>query len=61
MPPKEGLKKMKIQFLQKQTSRREVLRGSGQLAGSAFLTHLSPRRLLRASAARYAQQSAFPG
>jgi len=60
MPPKEGLKKMKFKFLQKQTSRREVLRGSATLAGSAFLTHLFPAALLRASAARYAQQAPSP-
>jgi len=60
MPPKEGLKKMKFKFLQKQPSRREVLRGSATLAGSAFLTYLFPAALLRASAARYAQQAPSP-
>ena len=49
-----------IHFLQKQTSRREILRGSVTLAGSAFLTHLFPGTLLRASAAGYAQQSPSP-
>src|ERR1700752_5475054 len=48
---------MKFNFLQKQTSRRELLRGSAALAGSAFLAHLFPARLLRASAAGYAQQA----
>jgi cyclase len=42
---------MKSNFLQKQTSRREMLRGSVTLAGSAFLTHLFPATLLHASAA----------
>jgi cyclase len=48
---------MKFNFLQKQTSRREMLRGSAILAGSAFLAHLFPAPLLRASAAGYAQQT----
>jgi len=48
---------MKFNLLQKQTSRREMLRGSVTLAGSAFLAHLFPGRLLRASAAGYAQQA----
>ena len=48
---------MKFNFLQKQTSRREMLRGSAALTGSAFLAHLFPARLLRASAAGYAQQA----
>jgi len=51
---------MKFSFLQKQTSRREVLRGSATLAGSAFLAHLFPATLLRASAAGYAQQASSP-
>src|SRR6266852_3116903 len=57
---KKGLKKMKFNFLQKQTSRREMLRGSATLAGSAFLAHLFPATLLRASAAGYAQQAPSP-
>src|SRR5882724_11780025 len=57
---KKGLKKMKFNFLQKQTSRREMLRGSATLAGSAFLAHLFPAALLRASAAGYAQQASSP-
>src|ERR1700719_843782 len=48
---------MKFNFLQKQTSRREMLRGSATLAGSAFLAHLFPPTLVRASAAGYAQQT----
>ena len=51
---------MKFNFLQKQTSRREMLRGSAALAGSAFLAHLFPARLLRASSVGYAQQSPSP-
>src|ERR1700722_2661976 len=60
MPPKEGLKKMKSNFLQKQTSRREMLRGSATLVGSAFLAHLFPARLHRASAAGYRQPASSP-
>src|ERR1700726_3656077 len=48
---------MKFNFLQKQTSRRDILRGSVRLAGSAFLAHLLPATLLHASAAGYAQQA----
>ena len=48
---------MKFNFLQKQTSRREMLRDSATLAGSAFLAHLLPTTLLRASAAGYAQEA----
>src|SRR6202451_3390415 len=57
---KKGVKKMKLNFLQKQTSRRDILRGSVTLAGSAFLAHLFPATLLHASAAGYAQQSPSP-
>src|SRR5258708_2422967 len=57
MAQKKGLKNMKFNFLQKQTSRREMLRDSATLAGSAFLAHLFPATLLRASAAGYAQQA----
>jgi cyclase len=60
MPPKEGLTKMKFNFLQKQSSRREMLRGSATLAGSAFLAHLFPTRSLRASAMDNAQQPPSP-
>ncbi len=48
---------MKFNFLQKQTSRREMLRGSATLAGGVFLAHLFPATLPRASAAGYAQQA----
>jgi cyclase len=60
MPSNERNKKMKFNFLQKQTSRREMLRGSATLTGSAFLAHLFPARLLRASAAGYPQQTLSP-
>src|ERR1700674_635990 len=53
---------MKSVFLQKPTSRREMLRDSATLAGSAFLAHLFPTTLLRASTALgYAQQAPSPG
>jgi hypothetical protein len=48
---------MKFNFLQKQTSRREMLRGSVTVAGSALMAYLFPATLLRASAAGYAQQA----
>jgi cyclase len=51
---------MKSNFLQKQTSRREMLRGSAVLAGSAFLAQLFPAPLLRASAAGHAQPTPSP-
>jgi cyclase len=51
---------MKFDFLQKQTSRRNILRGSITLAGSAFLAHLLPATFLHASAAGYAQQAPSP-
>src|SRR5271156_4495460 len=51
---------MKFNLLQKQTSRREVLRGSVTLAGSAFLAHLFPATSLGASAAGYPQQTPSP-
>src|ERR1700726_506634 len=51
---------MKFNFLQKQTSRREMLRGSATLAGGAFLAHLFPARLLRASAPGYRQPAPSP-
>src|ERR1700689_1531426 len=53
-------KDMKLDFSQKQTSRRDILRGSVTLAGSAFLAHLLPATLLHASAAGFAQQSPSP-
>lgn len=51
---------MKFKFLQKQTSRREILRGSATLAGSAFLAYLLPARLLSASAASNTQEALSP-
>ena len=51
---------MTFNFLEKQTSRRKMLRGSATLAGSAFLAHLFPARLLRASAADYRQSAPSP-
>ena len=51
---------MKFDFLRKQTSRRDILRGSVTLAGSAFLAHLFPVTLLHSSAAGYVQQSPSP-
>ena len=47
---------LKSSFLQKQTSRRDILRGSVTLAGSAFLAQLLPATLSRASAAVRAQE-----
>ncbi|MCU1241265.1 MAG: fold metallo-hydrolase [Candidatus Acidoferrum typicum] len=47
---------MKLNFLRKPTSRREMLRDSVAVAGSALLAHLLPATLHRASAASYAQQ-----
>src|SRR3981081_430279 len=60
MARKKGPKEMKFNFLQKQTSRREMLRGSATLTGSAFLAHLFPATLPRASAAGHAQQAPSP-
>jgi cyclase len=60
MPPKEGIKKMKFNLLQKQTSRRQMLRVSSTTAVSVFLTHLFPAALLRASTAGHAQQAPSP-
>jgi cyclase len=51
---------MKLKFLQKQTSRREMLRGSATLAGGALLAHLFPATSPRASALSYAQQPSSP-
>jgi len=47
---------MDVDLLRMQAPRREVLRGSVALAGSALLAHLFPATLLHASAADYAQQ-----
>src|ERR1700730_17402942 len=54
---KKGLTNMNFNFLQRQTSRREMLRYSATLAGSVLLAHLLPVRLLRASAAGGAKQA----
>jgi cyclase len=51
---------MKFNFLQKQTSRREILRGSVTLAGSALLVPFLPATSLRASALSYTQQTPSP-
>lgn len=47
---------MRVNLLRKQASRREVLRGSVTLAGSALLAHFFPATLLHASAAGNLQQ-----
>src|SRR5712692_2060623 len=60
MPPQKGLKKMKFSFLQRRTSRREMLRGSATLASSALLTYLFPATLLRASATGFAESAPSP-
>src|ERR1700722_2544422 len=39
---KKAIKKMKFNLLEKPTTRRDILRGSVTLAGSAFLAHLFP-------------------
>src|SRR5580698_8500198 len=57
---KKGIKKMKFNFLGKPVSRREILRGSVTLAGSASLAHFLPSTLVRASAAGSAQQMPSP-
>jgi len=54
---KKELTNLNLNFLQKQTSRREMLRYSATLVGSVVLAHLLPVRLLRASVAGDAQQS----
>src|SRR5258706_6747457 len=54
---KNRLTNTNLNFLQRETSRREMLRYSVALAGSALLAHLFSARLLRASAASDAQQS----
>ena len=51
---------MKFDFLQKQTSRREMLQGSTTLAGSVLLAHLFPATLLRGSAMDNAQRAPSP-
>jgi glyoxylase-like metal-dependent hydrolase (beta-lactamase superfamily II) len=51
---------MKPNLLHKQTSRREMLRGSATLAGGIFLAPLFPSTSLRASALSYPQQTPSP-
>jgi cyclase len=51
---------MKFNLLEKPVTRREMLRGSAILASSAFLAHLFPAPLLRASAGGNAQQAPSP-
>src|ERR1700722_9196810 len=51
---------MKFNSLPTKFTRREMLRGSATLAGSAFLAHLFPATSLRASAAGYVQQAPSP-
>jgi cyclase len=53
-------KNMTSDFLLKQTGRREMLRNSATLAGSAFVAHLFPGAL-RGHAAGYGQQAAPAG
>jgi cyclase len=48
---------MNFNFLQRQILRREMLRGSVTLAGSALLAHLFPATLLRAAAVGDAQRA----
>jgi hypothetical protein len=43
--------------MKKQTTRREMLRGSAKLAGSAFLAQLFPASLLRAAVPDLAPQT----
>jgi cyclase len=51
---------MNSDLLTKQSTRREMLRGSTALAGSAFLAQLFPGSLLRAAAPRRGLQTASP-
>jgi cyclase len=48
---------MNSDLFDKQTTRREMLRGSAALAGSAFLAQLFPGGFLRAAVPGYAQQA----
>jgi cyclase len=48
---------MNFNFLQKQTSRREMLRGSATLAGSALLAQFFPTTLVRASSMSNSQSA----
>jgi cyclase len=51
---------MKFNFLQKQTSRREMLRGSATLAGSALLAQFFPAPLIGAAALSNAKPALSP-
>jgi cyclase len=51
---------MKFNLLEKPTTRRDILRGSVTLAGSALLAQFFPATLVRASAAEKAQQTPSP-
>jgi cyclase len=51
---------MRFNLLQKRTSRREILRGSVALAGSALLANFFPATLLSASAASDPQEAPSP-
>src|SRR5271154_5077387 len=51
---------MNFNFFEKQPSRREILRGSVTLAGSAFLAHLFSATSLPASSTSYAQTATSP-
>jgi glyoxylase-like metal-dependent hydrolase (beta-lactamase superfamily II) len=51
---------MKFNLLQKRTSRREILRGSVTLAGSALLAHFFPTTSVHASAVGYREQMPSP-
>lgn len=51
---------MSSDLFQKHITRREMLRGSATLAGSAFLAQLFPGSLLHASVPRYPQQAPAP-
>ena len=48
---------MNFDFFRKQSTRREMLRGSATLAGSAFLAQLFPAGLLRGAVPGYPQQA----
>jgi cyclase len=49
---------MNAKFLEKQSTRREMLRNSAAFAGSAFVAQLFPGSLLRAGVAGFGQQTA---
>jgi cyclase len=56
----ENEKTMNVDLSQKQITRRELLRGSATLAGTAFLAQLFPGSLLHAAAPAFPQQAADP-